>query len=357
MKIDKSKPVLVTGANGYVASWLVKKLLEDGITVHAAVRKIDSEKLCHLNQIAKNSSGKIIFFETDLLIENSYEQAMKDCELIFHTASPFKTNVKNPQKELIDPAVKGTENIFNSINSCNNVKKVVLTSSCAAIYTDASECLTYPNQEINETIWNKTASISHQPYSYSKTLAEKKAWEIANKQTKWQLVVINPSFVVGPFLNPKQASSESFNIIKQMGDGTLRYGVPNIGIGVVDVRDVAQAHYNAGFFESANGRNIVNGHNTSFFEMCKILHKIYGNILPVPNKKSPKWLIWLLGPFINKALTRVYINNNLDFKFKANNEKAKTELKINFRPLDQSLDDSFKNMIKSNIFNLKSTPK
>ena len=94
MKIDKSKPVLVTGANGYVASWLVKKLLEDGITVHAAVRKIDSEKLCHLNQIAKNSSGKIIFFETDLLIENSYEQAMKDCELIFHTASPFKTNVK-----------------------------------------------------------------------------------------------------------------------------------------------------------------------------------------------------------------------------------------------------------------------
>ena len=299
MKIDKSKPVLVTGANGYVASWLVKKLLEDGITVHAAVRKIDSEKLCHLNQIAKNSSGKIIFFETDLLIENSYEQAMKDCELIFHTASPFKTNVKNPQKEL----------------------------------------------------------ISHQPYSYSKTLAEKKAWEIANKQTKWQLVVINPSFVVGPFLNPKQASSESFNIIKQMGDGTLRYGVPNIGIGVVDVRDVAQAHYNAGFFESANGRNIVNGHNTSFFEMCKILHKIYGNILPVPNKKSPKWLIWLLGPFINKALTRVYINNNLDFKFKANNEKAKTELKINFRPLDQSLDDSFKNMIKSNIFKLKSTPK
>ncbi|MBA4058282.1 MAG: diaminohydroxyphosphoribosylaminopyrimidine deaminase, partial [Marivirga sp.] len=103
--IDKSKPVLVTGATGYIAGWIIKSLLEDGITVHAAVRNPnDKNKISHLDKIASESKGTIRYFKSDLLSEGSYLDAMKDCELVFHTASPFTTNVKNPQKELIDPA-------------------------------------------------------------------------------------------------------------------------------------------------------------------------------------------------------------------------------------------------------------
>ena len=140
-EINKSKPVMVTGANGYVASWVVKRLLDDGMTVHAAVRNPNNkEKMAHLIKAADESKGTIKFFATDLLQPGSYKEAMEGCELIYHTASPFKTDVKDPQKELIEPAVNGTENVLNSAKEVSSVKRVIVTSSCAAIYTD---CLLY----------------------------------------------------------------------------------------------------------------------------------------------------------------------------------------------------------------------
>ena len=177
--IDKTKPVLVTGANGYVAGWLVKRLLEEGITVHAAVRDPEKEhKIHHLNGIAENAPGTIKYFKSDLLDEGSYARAMEGCELVFHTASPFTSDFDDPQKELIEPAVKGTANVLNQAKKTQGVKRVVVTSSCAAIYTDAKDVHETPNGVLTENIWNTTASLDYQPYSFSKTLAEKKAWEI-----------------------------------------------------------------------------------------------------------------------------------------------------------------------------------
>ena len=122
-QIDKTKPVMVTGANGYVASWLVKKLLDEGMTVHAAVRDPkNTKKIEHLTEAAANSKGEIKFFKGDLNIPGSYKEAMEECELIYHTASPFTMDVKNPQKELIDPAVNGTENVLLSANETPSVK-------------------------------------------------------------------------------------------------------------------------------------------------------------------------------------------------------------------------------------------
>ena len=143
--IDKNKPVLVTGANGYVASWLVKKLLEDGITVHAAVRNPNNErKIAHLKVAAEGTPGEIRFFAADLLKKGSYQEAMEGCELVYHTASPFVTDVKDAQKELIEPAENGTANILETANQVSSVKRVVVTSSCAAIYTDAIDTVNAP---------------------------------------------------------------------------------------------------------------------------------------------------------------------------------------------------------------------
>lgn len=344
--IDRSKPVLVTGATGFVAGWLLKKLLEEGFTVHAAVRNPENEKkLAHLNKIAANSKGTIRYFQSDLLVEGSYQEAMQGCELVFHTASPFINVVENPQKELIEPAQSGTENVLKEANRVPTVKRVVVTSSCAAIYTDASECKDAPNGELNETIWNSTASIDYQPYSYSKTLAEKKAWEIANNQDRWDLVTINPSLVMGPALNSGSVTSESYNILTQLGDGTMKMGAPKLGLGLVDVRDVAEAHFAAGFTPTAQGRYITSAHNTDLLEMAQKLLPKYGDQYPLPKKSLPKWLLVLLGPVVNKAFNRKFIRNNVDIAWKADNSKIKKELGIKFRPMQESMEDAFQVLI------------
>jgi len=348
--IDKSKPVLVTGATGYVAGWIIKKLLDEGITVHATVRNPnDSVKLAHLNTLAATSKGKMHYFKADLLDEGSFAEAMKGCELVFHTASPFFTDVKDAQKELIEPAVLGTRNVLEQAGKAPSVKRVVLTSSCAAIYTDCTDLQNTPNGIFTEEVWNTTATLDYQPYSYSKTLAEKEAWKMAGEQKQWDLVVVNPCMVFGPPLNPKTATSESISLLKQIGDGSLKTGVPNIGIGVVDVRDLADAHFNAGFIPSVSGRHIICGHNTNMLELAQILHKSFGKQYKIPNSALPKWLLMLVGPMVNKILTRRYLRNNVNLPWKADNSKSIKELGMQYRPLDQTMNDAFQTLIDHQV--------
>jgi nucleoside-diphosphate-sugar epimerase len=351
---DKSKPVMVTGANGYVASWLVLKLLDEGMTVHAAVRDPQNErKVGHLKDAASKSKGSLKFFKSDLLTQGAYKEAMEGCEVVFHTASPFVLDVKDPQKDLIDPALKGTENVLSSVNETASVKRVVLTSSCAAIYTDSIDCKLAPNGVLTEEIWNTTSSLSYQPYSYSKTVAEKKAWEMNKAQSNWDLVTINPSFVMGPALNPKDTTSESMTIVKQLGDGTMKMGVPKMGAGVVDVRDVAEAHFQAGFRPEAKGRYITSAHNSNFLEMSQVLLPKFGDRYPLPKKALPKWLLMLVGPMANKLFTRDFIRNNVNIPFNADNSKIKNELGITFRSLKETMEETFQVLVDQNMLKSK----
>ena len=348
-QIDQSKPVLVTGATGYVAGVLVKKLLEQGLTVHAPVRDAgNAEKLKYLNAIAENSPGAIKYFEADLLEEGSYDEAMQGCELVYHTASPFKLAVDDPQKDLIDPALKGTRNVLGSVNRTESVKRVVVTSSVAAIYSDNSDLDKTANGVFTEEHWNTGSSLTHNPYYYSKTLAEREAWEIQGKQNRWDLITINPSLVIGPGINP-YATSESFHLIKQFGDGTLKAGMPKMGLGAVDVRDVAEAHYAAGFNANAHGRYLTSGHNSDMFELAQALMSKYGADYPIPKKVLPKWLVWMLGPIMDKAVTRTIVSRNVNRPFRADNTKVRDELGIEFRPLSESMNDFFGQMIEASI--------
>lgn len=352
--IDKSKPVLVTGANGYVASWLVKKLLDEGITVHAAVRDPKNEKkIEHLKKAASASAGKLLFFKGDLMQPGSYKEAMQGCELVFHTASPFTTDVKDAQKELIDPAVNGTESVLRSAMETPSVKRVVVTSSCAAIYTDAIDTINAPGGRLTEEVWNTTSSLEYQPYSYSKTLAEKKAWEMVKAQKNFDLVTINMCLVLGPPLNPNETTSESFHLLKQMGDGTLRTGAPKVGVGIVDVRDVADAHFKAGFTPDAAGRYITAAHETNFYDMAQVLLPKYGAKYPIPKSVAPQWLLMLVGPMINKNLSWRFIRNNVNIPWRADNSKIKRELGITFRSLSETMNDSFQSLIDSGILKSK----
>jgi len=349
INIDKSKPVMVTGATGYVAGWLVKKLLDEGITVHAPVRNPDNkDKIKHLLKLSEESGTEIKFFKADLLQKGSYDKAVKDCQLVFHTASPFINSVKNPQKELIEPALEGTRNVLESVNKTESVKKVVLTSSVAAILGDTKDILDLPNKIATEDNWNISSNEKHQPYSYSKTLAEKEAWKINKKQNRWEMVVINPTLVLGPGINP-EITSESFKLMKQLGDGSMKIGVPNFEIGIVDVRDLAEAHFNAAFFPDVSGRHIINAESKSFFEIADMIRDNYENKLNLPHRILPNWLVWIAAPAV--GVKRKMVAKNMGYPWTVDNSKSIEKLKINYRPVKETVNDFFDQMYEFGAFN------
>jgi nucleoside-diphosphate-sugar epimerase len=349
LNINKDKPVLVTGATGYVASWLVKRLLEEGVTVHAAVRNPNHPaSVLHLQKLAIGLPGTLRFFQADLLQNHSYAAAMEGCEIVFHTASPFNLDVKDAQKELIEPAKMGTRNVLLTANHVSSVKRVVLTSSVAAIYGDNADAKQVENGVFTEKDWNTTSNLHNKPYSYSKTVAEKEAWDIHGKQARWNLVVINPSLVLGPGINPL-ASSESFKIIQKMGSGKLKSGIPDIGIGVVDVRDLAEAHLRAAYLEQAQGRHIISGHNTSLPQIAASLRPQFAHY-PLPQRVLPKPLVWLFGPLIDKTITREFVSRNVGWPWRADNTKSINVLGMTYRSLEESTQDMFAQMIAVGAF-------
>ena len=342
MKVQ-TKTVLVTGATGYIASWMVKFLLEQGHTVHAAVRDKENKiKTKHLSDIASKSKGVLKFFESDLLKDGSYRKAMENCEIVFHTASPFIMDSRNPKTEVIDPAIKGTRNVITSVNMIDAVKKVVLTSSVAAIYGNAEDANQVPNKTFNEEMWNHSSRPDDGEYSYSKTQAEKEAWKLNKGQSRWKLVTINPSFVVGPALNPF-ANFESKKFMLQMGNGYLRMGVPDVNLAMVDVRDTAKAHILAGFNDSAVGRFIISENSYKLIDIGKYLRKKFGQKYPIPWFVTPKFLAWLFSPFL--GVKRTFIKKNVGYDFYFDNKKSVNELGLNYLSVEKSASDFFQQFI------------
>ncbi|NJL54375.1 NAD-dependent epimerase/dehydratase family protein [bacterium] len=343
------KKVMVSGATGYVAGWLIKRLLEAGHHVHAAVRDpANKQKLAHLEVLQADLPGTITYFAADLLTDGSYAEAMADCEIVFHTASPFSLRVKDAQRELVDPAKLGTRNVLEQAKRTSSVRRVVVTSSYVAVFGDNADFLASGKEFLSENDWNTTSSLTQQPYSFSKTEAEKEAWKIAKTQEQWRLVTVNPAFIMGPGISPS-ATSESFNFMKQFADGTFKNGVPNFGVGLVDVREVADAHLAAAFRPEVEGRFLISAKNSSFPEVAQILREQFGGDFPFPQRVTPKWLIWLIAPLVDKTLSRKVIARNVGYPVKIDNRKSIRELGITYRPLQETITEMFRQLIDEGI--------
>jgi len=346
--IDKSKPILVTGGSGYVAGWIIQYLLEAGLTVRATVRNPGHRsKTGHLTQIAKSLPGTLRLFPADLLTPGDFEDAMQGCELVIHTASPFTIGkTKDSKAAFIRPALEGTRNVLEAVNSVETVKRVVLTSSVFAVYGDLADLAKVEGGAFTEEHWNTTSSESHQPYSYSKTVAEQAAWEICRAQERWDLLTINPSAVFGPSLT-KATASGSVNLIRQYGDGTMRFGVPDLTLGMVDVRDLARAHISAAFTPQASGRHIVSAGEISLIEIGRILRERFGDGYPFPARISPRPLIWLSGPLL--GLTRKYVNRNVGYPLRLDTAYGIKDLNLSYRPMEQTLTEHFQQLLDDGL--------
>jgi len=349
--IDQSKPILVTGGTGYLASWIIKQFLDEGKEVRTTVRDLSQkDKSAHLTALAVKSKGTLTFFEADLLKKGSFAEAMAGCELVIHTASPFKiSGLKNAQKELVEPALEGTKNVLESVNATESVKRVVLTSSIAAVYGDAVDIQKTANGVFTEEDWNFSSSVWHQPYPYSKTLAEKLAWEMAGKQNRWDLLTINPGFIMGPSLS-KRTDSTSIDIMIQLATGKFKTGVPSGEMGFVDVRDVAKAHILAGFSPTASGRHICVSDQKTFLDMANIIKTNYPKY-PLPKGFVPKWLFWLIAPLA--GFTRKYVKLNVGIDLKFDTSYIRKDLGIEFIPFEKTITDHFAQILNDDIVKRK----
>ncbi|MCQ8896625.1 aldehyde reductase [Limnobacter humi] len=346
--IDRSKPVCITGASGYIASWIVLYLLADGLTVHATVRDArKASSVDHLLKAAQGQPGVLKLFSADLIEEGSFDEAVRGCELVIHTASPFIIKgFKDPYEALVRPAVDGTRNVLESCNRSGSVRRVVLTSSVASIYGDAIEALSKRGHVFTEADWNETSSESHQPYSYSKVMAERKAWEINKAQSAWDLVTINPSLVVGPSLT-RNTQSTSIDVMRDLGSGRQKTGVPHLEFALVDVREVARAHVLAGFNPDAQGRFIVSGPVVSLLQMANVLRGRFPQY-PLPTRELPKWLVRWVAP-IAAGVSRAFIDQNVGYSFSFDNTRSQSVLGIQYRLLTDTLCEHFEQPIEDGL--------
>jgi nucleoside-diphosphate-sugar epimerase len=347
-EIDKTKPVLVTGGSGYLASWIIKMLLEEGINVNATVRDPSSiKKIEHFKALSKASTGQLKLFKSELMDNGSFDEPMQDCELVIHTASPFFiTGIKNPEEELIRPAKEGTRNVLESAKRNPTVKRIVLTSSVVAIYGDNVDIELAKGGIFTEKEWNVTSSADHQPYAYSKTIAEKEAWAIAKEQNQWDLLTINPGWILGPSVS-KRTDSMSISTMIEFGDGTYKRGVPELWNGIVDVRDVAAAHIKAGFTSEASGRHIIVSKEATLLDIANILLKHFGDDYPFPRREAPKILFWLIAPVYDR--TRKYVSRNAGIRIKFDTSYSKTDLSISYIPIEQTIKEHFQQILDDGL--------
>ncbi|OAY39974.1 hypothetical protein MANES_10G138900v8 [Manihot esculenta] len=345
----EGKVVCVTGGSGYIASWLVKILLQRGYVVKTTVRDPgDPKKTDHLLAL-DGAKERLHLFKANLLEEGSFDAAVDGCEGVFHTASPVLFAATDPQlsfvssiniffielhelqeifpfyfsgfqAELIDPAVKGTLNVLKACTKVKSVKRVIITSSMATIPYNGKPL--HLDVVVDETWFSDPAVCKELKlwYVLSKTLAEEAAWKFA-KENSIDLVTINPGFVSGPPLQP--TLNGTVEMILNLVNGAQTY--PDANYRSVDVRDVAYAHIRAFEIPSANGRYCLVTNALHYSEVLKIIHQQYPT-LPLPAK------------CVTHSLNNLPVQ-----KYMVSMEKAKT-LGISFIPLEVTLRDTIESL-------------
>ncbi|KAH1064727.1 hypothetical protein J1N35_029714 [Gossypium stocksii] len=261
--------VCVTGAGGYLGSWVVKHLLSNNYTVHGTVRQPGDAKYAHLNQLER-ASHNLQLFKADVLDYDSLCSAITGCTGVFHVASPVpSTIVPNPQEEVIEPAVKGTLNVLKACVE-SNVKRVVVVSSVAAVSLNPR----WPVGQIkNEACWSdkEYCAATKNWYCLSKTEAESEAFEFA-KKSGLDVVTVCPTVILGPLLQStiNASSKVLINLLKE-GYDSLENKIRKI----VDVRDVAQALLLVYEKPAAEGRYICTAHTIKARDLVDKLRSMF----------------------------------------------------------------------------------
>ena len=324
------RTVLVTGANGHVCYNVAKLLRSKGYNVRASVRDLSNpKKTSHLRALG------VELVEADIMKPETLTGAVAGVDGVFQIAAVYRIWAPDPENDIIAPGVTGGLNVLRAAKEAG-VKRVVLTSSCAAVGSDATEA-----NPLTENDWNDAATS---PYYVAKTRGEREAWKFA-KETGLDLVTINPCAIIGPGFYRHTPSTETFELLLR---GKLP-AVPPIAFSFVDVRDVASAHVLAYENPQAKGRYITAAAHYRMMDLMKYIKEEIDPDVKVPKFELPKAAIpvissldWLANKVARtpRQLPKDLADEMIGKTQIVSSEKIRRELGWQPLPFEQSLKDT-----------------
>lgn len=315
--------VFVTGASGFIAKHILRELIDKGYEVRASVRSEARKR--ELNELFKETA--LEFALLDLNTDAGWNEALAGCDALIHTASPFPLSTPKDPQELIRPAVDGTLRAMRAAQAAG-IKRVVLTSSCAAIYKQADK----PKMQLSdETFWTTPDDPSVGAYEASKTLAEKAAWTFVKEHPEMILTTINPGAVFGPPMDERYGSS--LELVEQLMTGKIPMAPP-MDMVAVDVRDVARMHVAALELEATHGERFAAAAGACrILDLGKHLHE-WDSHLKTPTREAPIWLLRIMALF-SKDVKSVLAN--VDRTLAVSGAKAEQVFGFKFIPVTDAL--------------------
>lgn len=331
--------VLVSGGTGYIAGFLVKQLLEQGWVVHATVRNLARE--AGLRRLVGGTPDTLRVFAADLTADAGWAEAMAGCSHVAHVASPFNTTAPRHEDELIVPAREGVLRALRFARDAG-VARFVQTSSVAAIAYGHGKGV----HRFTEADWTDVNGRDVYAYVKSKTIAERAAREwIAAEGGAMEFVSVNPAAVLGPVWTDD--FSASIEVVRQLLSGALP-GCPDLGFGIVDVRDVADLHVRALTAPGIAGeRFIASGPFLKLIEVARVLKtELPDQSRKVPTRRLPDWLVRfsaLFNPMIRQITGEL---GNIRDVYASH---ARDVLGWQTRPVAESITDCARSLIDRGI--------
>jgi dihydroflavonol-4-reductase len=333
------RPVLVTGASGFIGSHIVRELLEHGYRVRGTARSpARLVEQGHLTALP-GAAERLDLMAADLNEPGSFDKAVSGCEYVIHTASPYVVVVDDPKRDLLDPAVDGTVAVLAAARDAGQVRRVVVTSSFAAV-TDE------PDGVFDEEVWNNASSLERNPYYYSKVMAERAAWDFAAHEPGLDVISINPTLVIGPSLVPSLNESN-----KVLADLTLgRYpGILSLAYGIVDVRDVATAHRLALENPLASGRYLCTAGVWTMRQVVECARAAHLRLRRLPSlslDNSIGTALVNLAARFQPPGARSYLLTHLGRLPEIDTTKIRNELGMTFRPIEETVVEGYRDLLR-----------
>ena len=335
--------ILVTGGTGYIGGEVIDQLLARGYAVHTTVRNaVKSEP--KLRARWPDAGEKLTVFQADLMSDEGWAAANAGCTAVAHVASPFPLAIPKNADELIVPAREGTLRALRFAKEAG-IARFVQTSSAAAIaYGHADK------DHFDHTDWTNL-DADPPPYIQSKTIAERAArdWVTANAPDM-VFCSINPVAVFGPVYDGDL--STSVELVKKIIDGSIPL-IPDMGICVTDVRDVAEAHVRAleAPAEAVSGGRFPTSEKFLWIrEMAEIVRQRVPEYAgKVPKRPMPDWLVIFLALFMQEMKQ---ISGELGNVRDVSGKHTEDVLGYRFIPAEQTLEDTVRSLVQHGIVKL-----
>lgn len=331
--------VLVTGASGFLAQHVILQLMAKGYQVRGTLRSLGrAEEVRAVLARHDGRAREIELVAGELTTDKDWAEAVNGCTFVQHVASPFPAVHPRDEMELIAPARDGALRVLRAARAAG-VKRVVMTSSMAAIAYGHGE----NRAEVSdETMWSNPEGPDNTPYTKSKTLAERAAWDFVGGEGQGlELVTINPTGILGPALSADVSTSLEIPIRLLNGKTP---GLPRLGFSFVDVRDVAECHVKGMETpEAAGERFLATDEFMWFSEAAAILRQEFpAYASKIPSRNVPDWMLKMMAvvqPIYRQTVTE------LGRKRRASNAKACRVLGVKFRPAREALIASARSLI------------